>query len=79
MEVPTGLMGRRLTVHPVFAGFLTGVSEGPWVPAAGGVQIVGAHGAAVWLVGTSGDYSENVEKSAVETYQGGAFRFIDNQ
>lgn len=51
--------------RPTFVGSLSGISQGGIIPAAGGVIVVDASGAAIGAVGVTGDTSDNDEIAAL--------------
>ena len=73
MGVSTRLMGERLADRPVFAGSLTGLSEGRWVPVPGGVLIRDEQGRVIGSVGISGDTSDRDEYAAIRAVRAAGF------
>lgn len=65
MGVSTRLMGERLADRPVFAGSLSVVSDGRFVPVPGGVLIRNSEGEVIGAVGISGDTSDRDEAVAI--------------
>ncbi len=65
MGVSTRVIGQRLADRPVFAGSLSIVSDGQFVPVPGGVLIRTADGNVIGAVGISGDTSDRDEFVAI--------------
>ncbi|WP_299496120.1 heme-binding protein [uncultured Shewanella sp.] len=73
MGVSTGIMGERLQNRPVFAGALTGISDGQWVGVPGGVLIRNDKAQVIGSVGISGDTSEKDEYVAINAIKAAGY------
>ena len=65
MGFPSRTLGERAEKHPVFFQAIAAVSQGRFVPAAGGVLIRDGDGDIIGAVGISGDNSDKDEVCAV--------------
>jgi uncharacterized protein GlcG (DUF336 family) len=65
MGFPSRTLGERAEKHPVFFQAIAAVSQGRFVPAAGGVLIRDDGGDIIGAVGISGDNSDKDEVCAV--------------
>jgi uncharacterized protein GlcG (DUF336 family) len=65
MGFPSRTLGERAEKHPVFFQAIAAVSQGRFVPAAGGVLIRDGAGDIIGAVGISGDNSDKDEVCAV--------------
>lgn len=66
-------LSQRLDARPNFASALAALSQGRFVPNAGGVLIVDQDGMAVGAVGISGDTSTKDEYCAIKAIQAAGF------
>ena len=69
MGFPSRTLGERAEKHPVFFQTIAVVSQGRFVPAAGGVLIRDGGGDIIGAVGISGDNSDKDEVCAVAGVQ----------
>jgi uncharacterized protein GlcG (DUF336 family) len=65
MGFPSRALGERAEKHPVFFQAIAAISQGRFVPAAGGVLIRDGAGDIIGAVGISGDSSDKDESCAV--------------
>ncbi|NQW00332.1 MAG: heme-binding protein [Rhodospirillales bacterium] len=74
MGISSRLINERLGGRPAFLGAVAAVSEGKFVPVAGGVLIDDADGFTIGAVGISGDTSEKDEYCAISAIIAAGFR-----
>ena len=65
LGVSSRRIGEMAAERPAFIGSLSAISQAGIIPAAGGVIIVDADGAAIGAVGVTGDTSDNDEAVAL--------------
>jgi uncharacterized protein GlcG (DUF336 family) len=66
-------LSQRLAARPNFASALSALSDGRFVPNAGGVLVVDGEGMAIGAVGISGDTSPKDEYCAIRAIQAAGF------
>ncbi len=65
LGVSSRKLGEMAQERPWFIGAFAGAAPHPVIPAAGGVIVLGADGAAIGAVGVTGDTSDNDEIAAL--------------
>lgn len=73
MGISSRLINQRLAGRPAFLGAIAAVSEGRFIPVAGGVMIDDPDGFTIGAVGISGDTSEKDEYCAIGAIRSAGF------